>query len=127
MIICRAMISKLTGREEQGRVQSFVASLDALVPVIVNPVYGIIYRNTLDFFPGVFFLVSAGLSIPPLVIFMYVTISFSKNLFKILKHMMNLCRIFMQRNWKNSVAPDKPFNKRTSNISSLGLTNEPNN
>jgi len=70
-VASRSMASKLFGLDEQGKLHSLFSISDAINPVISNAIYGGLYRATLDFLPGAFFLLSGADTIPPLLIFIF--------------------------------------------------------
>ena len=60
-VIIRSQCSKFVEPSEVGRIFSVVAFGQALVPLISNPIYGLLYRATIDSFPGAYLLVVDGL------------------------------------------------------------------
>ncbi|XP_071441257.1 probable peptidoglycan muropeptide transporter SLC46 [Hetaerina americana] len=72
VVIPRAIITKLVKRNEQGRVNSLLGCMEALIPMIFEPIYNRLYSDTLaSTFPQAFFLLSATLVLPPTVLFIY--------------------------------------------------------
>lgn len=60
---------KIIPSSESGKINSFIGTLESLVPLIVAPVYGNMYALTLEYLPGAFYLLSAAIMIPPILIF----------------------------------------------------------
>jgi PCFT/HCP family folate transporter-like MFS transporter 1/3 len=69
MIVPRSIVSKIIPANEIGKVNSFLASLDSIVPLMSAPLYTVFYKSTFEVFPGAFFLMSAALSLIPILIF----------------------------------------------------------
>ena len=57
----RCMISKNVEPDEVGKVLSFVGAFQAFVPIISAPIFGMIYRNTLEIMPETYLIVLACL------------------------------------------------------------------
>ncbi len=70
IIAVRSMISKIIPRNETGKVNSFIATIDSITPLIASPVYNKLYQDTLGYFAGAMFLLSAAITVPPLIIFL---------------------------------------------------------
>lgn len=68
MLSIRSMISKLVPSEEQGKVFSVSASLDALAPIVTSVGYSQLYTATLVTFPEACFVLSAVVLIIPLIL-----------------------------------------------------------
>lgn len=52
-----------------GQVSAIVAVLETLAPLIYKPLYSLVYYATVGYFPGAFYLVSAVLLSPSIVIY----------------------------------------------------------
>ncbi|XP_046404220.1 uncharacterized protein LOC124169619 [Ischnura elegans] len=75
VVIPRAIITKLVTKNEQGRVNSLLGCMEALIPLIFEPIYNRLYSDTLASpFPQAFFLLSAILALPPTALFVYLYI-----------------------------------------------------
>jgi PCFT/HCP family folate transporter-like MFS transporter 1/3 len=61
VIIGRSMVSKLVPNDELGKIYAVLGSVEALVPILGMLIYNNIYRASLNFFPGIIFLVTAVL------------------------------------------------------------------
>ncbi len=57
----RSQCTKEVDRSEVGRIFAVVALGQALVPLVSNPMFGVIYNSTLSTFPGAYLLLIAGL------------------------------------------------------------------
>ena len=55
------MISKAVEPDEVGKVLSFVGALQAFIPIVSAPIFGTIYRNTLETLPQTYLIVIACL------------------------------------------------------------------
>ncbi|XP_053614631.1 uncharacterized protein LOC128677657 [Plodia interpunctella] len=65
----RSIATKLVQADEIGKTSSLISISEALVPVIYSPVYSKLYLSTLTTFAGAFYLISAALAVPAIVIF----------------------------------------------------------
>ncbi|XP_066142939.1 lysosomal proton-coupled steroid conjugate and bile acid symporter SLC46A3-like [Euwallacea fornicatus] len=79
-IAMRAMISKLVDAEELGKINSLFGILEAVVPLVYGPLYSRVYALTIDVFPGCFYLVGGGLTMPTLLIFYWLYLEHKKDL-----------------------------------------------
>ncbi|CAB4067145.1 SLC46A3 [Lepeophtheirus salmonis] len=59
--LLRSLISKCIESDEIGKVFSVIASGQAVIFMIASPIYSLVYKATLDFFPGLVFLVTSCL------------------------------------------------------------------
>ncbi|CAP37114.1 Protein CBG19969 [Caenorhabditis briggsae] len=64
----RAFISSLIEIQEQGKIFSVIALLEGITTLIATSIYNNVYPKTLEFFPGLLYLISAALLLVPLVI-----------------------------------------------------------
>ncbi|CAB3228791.1 unnamed protein product [Arctia plantaginis] len=64
----RSIATKLVNDDEVGKTSSLISISEAMVPVIYSPVYSKVYLNTLATMPGAFYLISASLAVPAIVI-----------------------------------------------------------
>lgn len=69
MIVPRSMLSKLIPSEDQGKINSCIASLESVLPLVASALYTSVYTSSLDVYPGSFFLVSAAIMTPPIFVF----------------------------------------------------------
>ncbi|XP_017776311.1 PREDICTED: proton-coupled folate transporter-like [Nicrophorus vespilloides] len=70
-IAMRSIISKLVPPDELGKIYSLFGVSEALMPLVYGPMYSIVYRNTINYLPGAFFLVGGFLTIPSVLIFFW--------------------------------------------------------
>ena len=59
--VIRCMISKAVEPDEVGKILSFVGAFQAFIPIISSPIFGSIYRNTLETLPQMYLIVIACL------------------------------------------------------------------
>ncbi|KAM3963352.1 lysosomal proton-coupled steroid conjugate and bile acid symporter SLC46A3 [Aphomia sociella] len=64
----RSLATKLVNADEIGKTSSLISISEALVPVIYSPVYSKVYLSTLSTFAGAFYLISAALAVPAIII-----------------------------------------------------------
>lgn len=53
-----------------GKVNSFYGVAEAMMPLIYAPMYTTVYTATIKSFPGAFFLLGGGLTMPAVLIFL---------------------------------------------------------
>jgi len=70
-VVIRSMLSKAVRPEEVGQMYALLGVLESLAPVVMVPVYAMVYQNTATVFAGAFFFLSAGLTLPAEIIFLY--------------------------------------------------------
>ena len=58
-VAIRSFISKITPAEELGSVFSILAALEACLPFMTSPIFTLVYKKTIDYFPGAVMLISA--------------------------------------------------------------------
>jgi len=69
LVIPRSTISKIIPTDELGKINSFIGSLESIIPLVASALYTQVYSRFLDTLPGSFFLISASLTIPPILIY----------------------------------------------------------
>ncbi|CAL8113962.1 unnamed protein product [Orchesella dallaii] len=69
MIVPRSMLSKIIPSNELGKINSCIGSMESIIPLVASSVYTLVYTSFLTVLPGSFFLISAGLTIPPVIVF----------------------------------------------------------
>lgn len=57
----RCMISKNVKPDEIGKILAFVGAVQAFIPIVSSPMFGLIYRSTVENFPQAYIIVLAGL------------------------------------------------------------------
>ena len=70
----RSQCTKEVDKTEIGRIFSVVGLFQALVPLIANPLFGLIYKSTLNTLPGAYLLTIVGMLIFVLVTSLIMTI-----------------------------------------------------
>ncbi|XP_023937039.1 proton-coupled folate transporter [Bicyclus anynana] len=76
----RSIASKLVNADEVGKTSSLISISEALVPVIYSPVYSKVYLSTLSTFSGAFYLISAALAVPAIIIYLSLYILHRKDI-----------------------------------------------
>lgn len=56
--------------EELGKINSLFGVSEALMPLVYGPMYNLVYKATMEFLPGSFFLLGGTLTTPAVVIFL---------------------------------------------------------
>ncbi|OXA63563.1 proton-coupled folate transporter [Folsomia candida] len=70
-VVVRSMLSKTVAPDEIGKLFALLGVLESLIPIGMVPTYALLYKNTVTVFAGAFFLLSAALTIPAEIIFIY--------------------------------------------------------
>ncbi|CAG5046466.1 unnamed protein product [Parnassius apollo] len=78
-IAVRSMVSKLVEKDELGKVNSFFGVAEAMMPLVYAPMYTTVYAATLKTFPGAFFLLGGGLTMPAVLIFLWLYLANKKH------------------------------------------------
>lgn len=79
-IAMRSMVSKLVEKDELGKVNSFYGVAEAMMPLIYAPMYTTVYTATIKTFPGAFFLLGGGLTMPAVLIFLWLYLANKKQI-----------------------------------------------
>ncbi|CAG9787165.1 unnamed protein product [Diatraea saccharalis] len=79
-IAMRSMVSKLVDKDELGKVNSFYGVAEAMMPLVYAPMYTTVYTATIKTFPGAFFLLGGGLTVPAVVIFLWLYLANKKHI-----------------------------------------------
>ncbi|CAL8124071.1 unnamed protein product [Orchesella dallaii] len=69
MVVPRSMLSKIIPSDELGKINSCIGSMESIIPLIASSLYTSVYTGFLNVLPGSFFLISAALTIPPVIVF----------------------------------------------------------
>ncbi|CAK1544116.1 unnamed protein product [Leptosia nina] len=77
-IAMRSMVSKLVDKDELGKVNSFFGVAEAMMPLVYAPMYTSVYTATIKTFPGAFFLLGGGLTVPAVLIFLWLYLANKK-------------------------------------------------
>lgn len=67
----RSIATKLVDSDELGKVNSLFGVAEALMPLVYAPMYASLYQATIDTLPGAFFLVGGVLTVPAVIIFLW--------------------------------------------------------
>ncbi|XP_048477532.1 solute carrier family 46 member 3 [Plutella xylostella] len=78
-IAMRSMVSKLVCKDELGKVNSLFGVAEAMMPLVYAPMYTTVYTATIKTFPGAFFLLGGGLTVPAVVIFLWLYLANKKH------------------------------------------------
>jgi PCFT/HCP family folate transporter-like MFS transporter 1/3 len=70
-IATRSIFTKLVSPDELGQVSSVVGVCEAFVPMIYTPMYSAFYKATMKTFPGAYYLLGGGLTLPAIFIFLW--------------------------------------------------------
>ncbi|KAF2884245.1 hypothetical protein ILUMI_21937 [Ignelater luminosus] len=70
-IAMRSIISKLVSGDELGKMNSIFGMSEALMPLVYGPMYSALYKATITIFPGSFYLLGSFLTIPAVIIFIW--------------------------------------------------------
>ena len=68
----RCMISKNVKPDGVGKILSFVGAVQAFIPIISSPLFGMIYRSTVETLPQTYLIVLAGLFFVDLCVLIYI-------------------------------------------------------
>ncbi|RVE53552.1 hypothetical protein evm_001693 [Chilo suppressalis] len=79
-IAMRSMVSKLVDKDELGKVNSFFGVAEAMMPLVYAPMYTTVYTATIKTFPGAFFLLGGGLTVPAVAIFLWLYLANKKQI-----------------------------------------------
>ena len=76
--ISNSMVSKLVGEDEVGTAFSLLAVTAKCIEFVAKPTYGLLYRATVDVFPGTYLFVSTGFLAVIFVIELWLHLGISK-------------------------------------------------
>ena len=68
----RCMISKNVKPDEVGKILSFVGAIQAFIPMIASPIFGLIYKSTVETLPQTYLIVIACLYFVDLCVLKYI-------------------------------------------------------
>ncbi|XP_072940736.1 lysosomal proton-coupled steroid conjugate and bile acid symporter SLC46A3-like [Epargyreus clarus] len=71
LLALRSTVSKLVEVDELGKVNSIFALTENLMPLIYIPLYTKVYAATMEVLPGAAFLMGAAMTIPAVVVFIF--------------------------------------------------------
>ncbi|XP_074032614.1 probable peptidoglycan muropeptide transporter SLC46 isoform X2 [Leptinotarsa decemlineata] len=78
-ITMKSILSKSVTTDELGKIHSLSGLADASIPLLYGPLYSKIYAATISFFPGAFYMTSAVLTIPAVLIYVWLYMEFRKD------------------------------------------------
>ena len=70
----RSHLTKIVGRDEIGKVLSFISALDTLTPMIASTFFAYLFKYTIDTYPGTVYQVTAFLVLIPIYVLMWIDI-----------------------------------------------------
>ena len=78
----RSHLTKIVGRDEIGKVMSFMSALDTLAPMISSTVFTYIFKYTINTYPGAVYLVTAFLILVPIYVMMWIDLYTERPLYE---------------------------------------------
>ncbi|XP_045492900.1 solute carrier family 46 member 3-like [Colias croceus] len=82
LLALRSIVSKLVEQDEFGRVNSIFALTENLMPLIYVPLYTKVYTATMEVLPGAVFLLGSAMTLPAVMVFIWLFIEHRRNLKK---------------------------------------------
>jgi len=73
-------LSKIVEMEEYGKVFSLIAALDSTIPTIGDLLFTYVFNSSINYFPGLIFIISALMLFIPLFILIWVIIKYKNSL-----------------------------------------------
>ena len=70
---CRALMSKLILKNEQGKLFSLLAAFEGVMPLLASVIFTAIFTATVDYWPGLYSLAAACMAVVPLLVFVVVS------------------------------------------------------
>ncbi len=70
----RSHMSKIVGRDEIGKIFSFIAALDTIGPMFSSTIFTFIFKYTMDSYPGTVYQFTAFLILFPIFTMMWIDI-----------------------------------------------------
>ncbi|XP_064462910.1 uncharacterized protein LOC135373751 isoform X2 [Ornithodoros turicata] len=67
----RTHLSKLLAEDEVGKIFSFLASCEAILPIVGEVIFTKVFQWSLDFFPGLVYLIAAAICLCSVVLLVY--------------------------------------------------------
>ncbi|XP_031352576.1 proton-coupled folate transporter-like isoform X2 [Photinus pyralis] len=67
----RSIITKLVLEQDLGKVNSLFGMAEAITTLIYGPAFSALYKSTIQIFPGTFFVVGSCLTIPPIIMYIW--------------------------------------------------------
>ncbi|XP_054706590.1 proton-coupled folate transporter-like [Uloborus diversus] len=72
-LAARSRISKIASKDEMGKIFSFLSMVETSIPFIFSAAVTQIFNATLDFFPGLIFIILGVMSISQVVVFWWIS------------------------------------------------------
>ncbi|TRY71632.1 hypothetical protein TCAL_14873 [Tigriopus californicus] len=74
----RCMISKYVEPDEFGTILSIIGAIQSFIPIASSPIFGILYRSTVELFPQLYLLVLAALFLIDWGVLLYIHVGLKK-------------------------------------------------
>ncbi|KAL0840661.1 hypothetical protein ABMA28_015857 [Loxostege sticticalis] len=87
MLALRSIFSKLVASDELGKVNSIIGLTENLMPLAYVPLYTQVYTATMEVLPGAVFLLGAAMTLPAVVVFVFLFVEHRRGLKK--RHLEN--------------------------------------
>ncbi|XP_050674415.1 proton-coupled folate transporter-like [Leptidea sinapis] len=84
--VIRSLGTKVVDPDEVGKMCSLIGFVEAVVPVIYTPIYSKVYSTTLDTFPGAFYLLGGMMTVPAVLIFVFLYIMHKREMRDVVKN-----------------------------------------
>ncbi|KAL0892462.1 hypothetical protein ABMA27_015571 [Loxostege sticticalis] len=82
MLALRSIFSKLVASNELGKIHSIIGITEYVMPLVYVPMYTQVYIRTMEFFPGAVFLLGATMTVPAVIVFMWLFVEHRRGLKK---------------------------------------------
>ncbi|XP_063839382.1 proton-coupled folate transporter-like [Ostrinia nubilalis] len=82
MLALRSIFSKLVAADEIGKVNSIIGLTETLMPLAYVPLYTQVYTATMEVLPGAVFLLGAAMTLPAVVVFIWLFVEHRRGLRK---------------------------------------------
>ncbi|XP_063839381.1 lysosomal proton-coupled steroid conjugate and bile acid symporter SLC46A3-like [Ostrinia nubilalis] len=82
MLALRSIFSKLVAADEIGKVNSLIGLTETLMPLAYVPLYTQVYTATMEVLPGAVFLLGAAMTLPAVVVFIWLFVEHRRGLRK---------------------------------------------
>ncbi|XP_047106024.1 solute carrier family 46 member 3-like [Schistocerca piceifrons] len=79
MAVQKSIGSKIVAPTDMGKLSALYSLSEAVVPLAIIPLYNLVYQHTFSSFPSAFFLTSAVLTAPALLMFIWMYVEYRKN------------------------------------------------
>ncbi|KPJ15906.1 hypothetical protein RR48_09952 [Papilio machaon] len=85
----RSLLSKMVADDEFGKINSLISLSETLMPLFYIPLYTKTYAATMDVFPGAVFLLGTALTLPAVIVFIWLFYEHRRGLRKLRKDKVN--------------------------------------